>query len=245
MCDQFNSECDWGRAVQVSPNLVFVAEPSQGGVLVIDVGAVQSVGNAVGVIETCKNITQLEYVPYTDQVWMRCEVGQRNSFIVIENASRGGGEYKGIQFPYAVLNGPLPVKISQVYLPSHSDGNRAQKDCQFGYARSLPDEQALRRMELKRLTYQQSSYLNLTKFACIPNQVFFSLSCKFYQLFFSLSFKSRAGNVWFSLFNLLLRNNHIFCQNKNKMSLMKAFSPVPFPTLLSLSLFYNFRSIQA
>lgn len=169
---------------------MYAAQPAQGSILLIDVGAVQSVGNAVGIIETCVDIERLEYVPYTDQLWIRCgrdqDKGKRVFFNVVENASKGD-HHKAIQFPLeqhqqqkdapSSGSGEGPVRITEIYLPSHQDGKRGKKDCQFAFV-SVSDEQSLRTIDLKTFTYHKNSYLNLTKFSCIPHQIHFSLSCK-------------------------------------------------------------------
>lgn len=209
VCDQFHSKCDWGSAVQVSPNYVYTLQPSLNRVLLIDVGAVQSTGNAVDTIDTCSNPSRLLYIPYTDQLWIHCEqmmgevdhkLGHKRrrmslSLNVVENASKGDHHhheerYKPIQFPFQRWEAPAsqdagnvggpesPDRITQIYLPAHQDGKRGKKDCQFGFARALSDEQSLRRIDLKTFTYQKNGFLNLTKFSCIPHQLHFSLSCK-------------------------------------------------------------------
>jgi len=159
---------------------VYAAQPSLNRVLLIDAGVVQSVGNVLGTISTCRNPGKMEYIPYTDQLWIQCDdekdTGQ-TLFSVVENASKGDHQ-KAIQFPLQQQDDAEgPVRIRDIYLPSHQDGKRGKKDCQFGYV-SFSDEQLLKRVDLKTFTYHKNSYLNLTKFSCIPHQIHFSVSCK-------------------------------------------------------------------
>ncbi|CAL8126992.1 unnamed protein product [Orchesella dallaii] len=178
VCDQFHSFCDWGEAAQVSPNYVYAAQPSLHRVLLIDAGAVQSVGNVLGTIPTCRSPGRMEFVPYTDQLWIRCEEDKGQTlFSVVENASKGDHHQKAIQFPLQQRDDAQgPERIRDIYLPSHQDGKRGKKDCQFAYV-SFSDEQSLKRVDLKTFTYHKNSYLNLTKFSCVPHQIHFSVSC--------------------------------------------------------------------
>ncbi|XP_052261854.1 follistatin-related protein 5-like isoform X2 [Dreissena polymorpha] len=156
--------CVWGGAVNVKGMFVYVTQPRQNRVVVIDV---KETLNPNQVISTDKMPVSLHYMEHLDEVWVLCWNGEENggskTIVIIRNASQK------IQH-HVVHTQPIGNRYDQVqdvFLPPSSELHHPYR---YGYTVHRGQE-GMFKVDLDLQKYAKA--VDLTKFECVPFAVAF------------------------------------------------------------------------
>ncbi|XP_022317011.2 uncharacterized protein LOC111120524 isoform X1 [Crassostrea virginica] len=163
LCDQ-KQGCTWGQSVNVRNKLLYVAQPKEGRVVVIDSAETM---NPVEFINTDQYPTKLYYVEHLDEVWVLCWNSDRNmgskTIVVIKEAS------SDIRHRM-VHTQPVGYKfdlVQDMFLPPHND---LPHPLRYGYV-IHSEQRTLFKIELDSMRYTKS--VDLVRFGCVPQDVAF------------------------------------------------------------------------
>ncbi|KAK6171025.1 hypothetical protein SNE40_019287 [Patella caerulea] len=159
-----NSKCDWGMSVNVKNQFVFISQPSQNRVVVIETSRKW---NPIQVIDTDRQPIGLYYIPHLDQVWVLCwngrDDGSMKTIVVIRDASQE------IQH-HSVHTQPVGNRfdlVEQIFMPPQNDLNH---HFNFGYIVHA-QQRGLFKLDLVEMKYVK--VIDFSHFDCIPKSVAF------------------------------------------------------------------------
>ncbi|KAK3593639.1 hypothetical protein CHS0354_025530 [Potamilus streckersoni] len=163
MCES-DGPCVWGSAVTVKGRFVYVSQPQQNRVLVVD--ATETL-NPRQIVKTDRAPVQLHYVEANDEVWVLCWNGEEDygtkTIIIIREAS------KDVQH-HIIHMQPIGNRFDQVrnmFLPPHSDLNQ---DFKYGYAMHN-EQQGLFKVDLQQKKYVKA--IDFSPYNCVPQALAF------------------------------------------------------------------------
>ncbi|KAL3876988.1 hypothetical protein ACJMK2_034756 [Sinanodonta woodiana] len=163
MC-QSDGPCVWGSAVTVKGRFVYVSQPQQNRVLVVD--ATETL-NPRQIVKTDRVPVQLHYVEANDEVWVLCWNSEEDygtkTIIIIREAS------KDVQH-HIIHMQPIGNRFDQVrnmFLPPHSDLDEVFK---YGYAMHN-EQQGLFKVDLQQKKYVKA--IDFSPYNCVPQALAF------------------------------------------------------------------------
>ncbi|XP_056019706.1 follistatin-related protein 5-like isoform X2 [Ostrea edulis] len=163
LCDQ-QKDCLWGQSVNVKNKFLYIAQPTQHRVVVIE--SAESM-NPVEFINTDQFPTKLYYVEHLDEVWVLCwnskEDNGGKTIIVIRDAS------SDIRHRM-VHTQPVGYRfdlVQDVFLPPSND---LHHNMQYGYV-IHSEQHTLFKIELESMRYTKA--VDLEVFDCVPQDVAF------------------------------------------------------------------------
>ncbi|XP_062591247.1 follistatin-related protein 5-like isoform X3 [Saccostrea cucullata] len=163
LCDQ-RKDCVWGQVVNVRNKFLYIAQPSEHRVVVIDSAETM---NPVEFINTDQFPTKLYYVEHLDEVWVLCwnsetDTGSK-TVVVIRDASSDLRHRM-------VHTQPVGYKfhlVQDMFLPPANDLHHNQ---QYGYVIHR-DQHSMFKLELESMRYTKA--VDLDVFNCVPQEVAF------------------------------------------------------------------------
>ncbi|XP_033732811.1 uncharacterized protein LOC117322144 isoform X2 [Pecten maximus] len=163
LCED-NKPCAWGQAINVMDKYVYISQPDQHRIVVIDS---QKSMNPVQFVKTDKFPVKLHYVEHLDEVWVLCWNSDRNTgsktIVVIRDASKDSRHHM-------VHTQPIGYRfdlVQDMFLPPQNDLGHA-----FHYGYVIHNEQrGLFKLDLDTMRYTKA--VDLSNFDCVPQKVAF------------------------------------------------------------------------
>ncbi|ESO87027.1 hypothetical protein LOTGIDRAFT_183454 [Lottia gigantea] len=159
-----NNKCNWGTSVNVKDEFVYVSQPSQNRIVVIET---TDKWNPVQVIDTDREPIGLYYIPHLDQVWVLCwngkDDGSMKTVVVIRDASQD------IQH-HAVHTQPVGNRfdlVKDIFIPPQ---NNLKHHFNFGYI-VHSEQRGLFKLDLIEMKYV--NVIDFSQFDCIPKSLAF------------------------------------------------------------------------
>ncbi|KAK3091696.1 hypothetical protein FSP39_021930 [Pinctada imbricata] len=157
-------ECRWGQSVNVMGKFVYVSQPYQSRVVVIDA---EKTLNPVEFIQTDHYPSKIYYIEHLDEVWVLCWNSDQSTgsktIIVIREAS------KDIRH-HIVHTQPIGYRfdlVQDLFLPPP---NSLNYNYHYGYVLHT-GQKGLFKLELDSMRYTKA--VDLTAFDCVPQSVAF------------------------------------------------------------------------
>ncbi|XP_072165244.1 follistatin-related protein 5-like [Diadema setosum] len=166
-------KCVWSDAVSVDDRYIYVTQPFENRVIVLDARAQR----IIEVIHTDDQPTSLHYVPHVDSLWVLCRLSEeekaagRQSIVVIKSASRPGPHHTVHTEPV----GHDFDLVEALYIPKEQIP--MQGTMNFGYT-VHHNQLGLNKIDLIRM--ERVAQIDLTAYQCHPE---------------SLNFVAIGGNV--------------------------------------------------
>ncbi|XP_059139429.1 follistatin-related protein 5-like [Physella acuta] len=157
-------DCQWGGAVQVGTKFIYVSQPDQNRVVIIDA---DNAWNPLQVVETDKKPEKLWYVKHLDQVWVLCanqeDTEGGKTIVVIRDASQ--------QIQHRAVH-TRPVgnhfdTVQDLFIPQVND---LEHEFDFGYVTHAALN-GLFKLSLEDMSYTKA--IDLTAYACVPKNIDF------------------------------------------------------------------------
>ncbi|XP_061192442.1 uncharacterized protein LOC133200693 isoform X1 [Saccostrea echinata] len=163
LCDQ-RKDCVWGQAVNVRNKFLYIAQPNEHRVVVIDSAETM---NPIEFVNTDQFPTKIYYVEHLDEVWVLCwnsetDTGSK-TIVVIRDAS------SDIRHRM-VHTQPVGYKfdlVQDMFLPPTND---LHHNMQYGYVIHR-DQHSLFKLELESMRYTRA--VDLEVFNCVPQEIAF------------------------------------------------------------------------
>lgn len=163
LCED-DKPCTWGHAINVQDKYVYISQPEQNRVVVIDS---QRSMNPVQFVKTDKFPVKLHYVQHLDQVWVLCWNSDRSTgsktIVVIRDASKDSRHHM-------VHTQPIGYRfdlVQDMFLPPQNDLGHS-----FHYGYVIHNEQrGLFKLDLSTMRYTKA--VDLSPFDCVPQKVAF------------------------------------------------------------------------
>uniref|UniRef100_A0A0B7A5X0 Kazal-like domain-containing protein n=1 Tax=Arion vulgaris TaxID=1028688 RepID=A0A0B7A5X0_9EUPU len=157
-------DCQWGGAVKVGSEFIYVSQTNQNRVVVMD--AVDTL-NPLQVIDTDKRPLRLWYVKHLDQVWVLCgnlEQGEGNKTIVVIRDASQHIQHRSVHTQ------PVGNHFDMVQDLFIAPSNDLNHEFEFGYVSHL-GQSGLFKINLEDMSYTKT--IDLTNYGCIPTNIAF------------------------------------------------------------------------
>ncbi|CAG5128021.1 unnamed protein product [Candidula unifasciata] len=157
-------DCQWGEAVKVGSEFIYVCQPAQNRVMVMNSG---DSWNPLQIIDTDKRPEKLWYVKHLDQVWVLCSSQEHadngKTIMVIRDASQH------IQHR-SVHTQPVGNHFDMVQDLFLAPANDLEHEFSFGYV-SHRGQNGLFKLSLEDMSYTKA--IDLTNYGCVPTNIAF------------------------------------------------------------------------
>ncbi|GFO31376.1 follistatin-related protein 5 [Plakobranchus ocellatus] len=159
-----DAECEWGSAVRVGKDFIYVSQPDQNRVVVMEA---ERSWLPLQVIDTDTRPSKMWYVKHLDQVWVLCQ-GQiesegNNIIVVIRDASQH------IQHR-SVHTKPVGNRFDMVQDLFIAPQNDLGHEFDFGYV-THKNQKGLFKIDLEDMEYTKA--VDFSNYGCIPTHVAF------------------------------------------------------------------------
>ncbi|BFZ17944.1 hypothetical protein BsWGS_20984 [Bradybaena similaris] len=161
---QKEEDCQWGGAVLVGTEFVYITQPDQNRVMVMN--AVDTM-NPLQVIDTDRRPEKLWYVKHLDQVWVLCgnqEHGEGNKTIVVIRDASQQIQHRSVHTQPVGNHFDL---VQDLFIAPSNDLNH---EFNFGYVSHM-GQNGLFKINLEDMSYTKA--IDLANYGCVPVNVAF------------------------------------------------------------------------
>lgn len=173
ICNSKSTLCEWGQAIHVSSNYIYVSQPENDRILIMSILQMLIIES----VSTDRYPVNLHFVPRLDQVWVvnwrdKDQNADSKTIQVIRDVSK---KHKH----YTVHPEPIEAQfdlVKDLFIPSSEMEMIDHVGYKYGYV-THKNQRGLYKIDLANLRYTRS--IDLTMYNCVPEKIIFSAICKF------------------------------------------------------------------